>query len=661
MQGSTIVQDMPYWGTAVNKCKLILAVLAALVAAPAAAHAEVQSFAKQLAGPASEIESMRAPAAIDAAIHSRSALLPVRFDNAGGRSWQSKLPVENGKLRFLVFSPQYTHWQVKLQNSVGRDVAAESLATQVLNTDFGIEGARVPATRYDYDNLQGDSWTLKLNSAVAAGDGYVLIEGDPATELASYLTHKRQLVGERIGFTALLTSSSDNSVRVGRKAGRIELATLRVTAPDGSVATYTMHDDGRHDDGAAGDGLFAGDFPAELAGNYVAQVEARGVNQAGKAFVRTAEHLVPVVAAELAIATTRAAVVSADGDRLSIRVPVATRAQGQHYRAIGEIWGSNARGQKVAVAWLGGMVTPNNGELSLGFDQRWIARAAARGPFELRNLRLEDPDHFITVASASQIALDVPVLRSTVSGSDVSIDEAMTMGPRPVENLRGAVTNGVGSRLLLVHGYCSGGVWPAGQFSTASTFLDANQNRSHDQFAQRIRNYGATWNSFGTVAHSQGGMAALHLYTYYWSGLDNATGSRLMQSVGTPYQGTNLSGILATLGNWFGVACGSNSNLTYSGASSWLAGIPASARAKVNYYTTSFKLTNWYTNDYCQFATDLVLNDPEDGTTEQVYGQLPSGINRGHSVGQCHTANMRDPAQYLNASRNATMNANAAR
>ena len=155
-------------------------------------------------------------------------------------------------------------------------------------------------------------------------------------------------------------------------------------------------------------------------------------------------------------------------------------------------------------------------------------------------------------------------------------------------------------------------------------------------------------------------MASLHLYAYYWSGLDNATGSRLMQSVGTPYKGTNISGILATIGNWFGVACGSNSDLTYSGASSWLAGIPTSSRAKVNYYTTSFKYTNWYTNDYCQFATDLVLSDPEDGTTEQVNGQLSGGINRGHVTGQCHTANMRDPAQYLNSSRNATMNSNAA-
>ena len=135
----------------------------------------------------------------------------------------------------------------------------------------------------------------------------------------------------------------------------------------------------------------------------------------------------------------------------------------------------------------------------------------------------------------------------------------------------------------------------------------------------------------------------------------------MIQSVGTPYQGTNLAGILATLGSWFGAGCGTNANLSYSGAASWMAGIPTASRAKVNYYTTSFRLTNWWTNDYCHSATDLVLSDPEDGTTEQAYGQLPGASNRGHVTGQCHTSGMRDPAQTADTARNASMSTNAAR
>jgi hypothetical protein len=647
----------------VNRTQLALSALALSISAPLFAGenvADAMSFAKQLSGPASEIASMRAPSPIDATIHSRSALLPVHFSNSGPgqSSWQATLPVENGKLRFAVFEPAQENWQVDLLTASGREVSAASRASRVIDTDFGIEGARVPAMRYDYDKLEADNWTLKLRSAAGAKDGFVLIEGDQATELASYQTHSRQLVGQRLGLTALLTTSSNDAVRVGNTAGRITQATIRVIAPDHSVTTYPMFDDGRHDDGAARDGLFAGDFPATAAGDYVAQVEVRGVNQFGKAFVRTAEHLMPVVDASLDLAASRAVAMAGDTDRLSIRVPVTARAAGQHYRAIGEVWGTNGAGKSVAIAWLGGMVSPSGGAISLGFDERWVALSGAKAPYELRNLRIEDPDHFITVASTERMALDMSALRTRAKPSDIVIDERMTMGQRPASTNSVA---GTGQRLLLVHGYCSGGVWPTSQFSTASTFLDANQNRSNDQFAIRIRDFGATWNSFGTVSHSQGGMATLHLYTYYWSGLDNATGNRLLQSVGTPYKGTNLSGILATIGSWFGVACGSNSDLTYSGTSAWLSGIPSWARAKVNYYTTSFKYTNWWTNDYCNFATDLVLSDPEDGTTEQVNGQLSGGVNRGHVTGECHTSGMRDPAQYLDSGRNATMNSNAAR
>jgi hypothetical protein len=642
----------------VNRTQSTLSTLLLFAATPLFAQGDVDALpiAKQLAGPPSELAAMRSPSPTESTIHSRSALLPVRF--AGKSEWQTALPVENGALRFLVFAPAQMNWQVDLVGASGRSVEAAALATQVIDTDFGIEQSRVPARRYDFDNLQGDRWTLKLGNSAGATDGYVLVEGDASTELASYQTHTRQLVGERLGLTALLTTSIDTEVRVGGKAGRITQAIIRVTAPDGSVSQHAMFDDGRHDDGRAGDGLFAGDFPAAMAGNYTAQVEVRGNTHRGNAFVRTAEHLLPVVEASLDVNAARATGVAGATNRVSIRVPVTARKAGQHYRAVGEVWGTDSAGSAVPVAWLGGMVVPRDGQLALGFDERWFVLSGAKAPFELRDLRIEDPDHFITVASAKRIPLAMPALRSTLAPSAITIDEMMTMGPRPSG---GNSTEGVGQRLLLVHGYCSGGVWPAAQFSTASTFLDANQNRSHDQFAQRIRTFGATWNSFGTVAHSQGGAASLHLYAFYWSGLDNATGSRLIQSVGTPYKGTNLSGILATLGSWFGVACGSNSNLTYSGATAWLAGVPTASRAKVNYYTTSFASTNWYTNDYCQFATDLVLSDPEDGTTEQVNGQLPGAVNRGHATGQCHTSGMRDPAQYLNASRNATMNTNAAR
>lgn len=643
--------------------RLTVSIASCLILAAPLAHAD-SIVPKQLAGAPSEFAAMAPANPVDSAIHSKSALLPIEMgqDKAGAFAAEMALPVESDKLRFMVFSGGALDWNVAMRAPNSRiEKAARSLATESRQAEFGMENATFPADYYEFDNLQSGNWSLKLNAASSASRrGFVLIEGDAATQLVSYPTSTKQLVGERMGFVASLYGQTDTGeVLFAKSAGTVASARLRVTGPDGVETQLAMFDDGKHADAAAGDGIYGGDFVADKAGQYQVQVTVTGSNRDGRPVVRTAEHPLPIMERSLTLSGTKAAAsLSGDSQRLSLSVPVAGEKSGRHYRGYAEVWGTDAEGMATPVAWVGGMVTPDKGAVNFGLDTRWVALAGAQAPFELRNLRLEDPDTFVTLTQAERLPMSAPALRLKAKPGDIVIDEAMTMGPRPTAL---NADKGTGSRLLLVHGYCSGGVWPAAQFSNASTFLDANKNRTHDQFARLIQSFGATWNSFGVVAHSQGGPASLHLYNYYWSGLDNATGARLIQSVGSPYQGTNLAGILATLGSWFGVGCSSNNDLSYSGASAWLAGIPAASRAKVNYYTTSFRLTNWYTNDYCQFATDLVLSDPEDGTTEQAKGQLSGATNRGHTTGQCHTSSMRDPAQYLDSARNATMNANAAR
>ncbi len=622
-------------------------------------------MAKQLAGPPSEMAAMRVASPVDGAIHSRSALLSLPLDRARGAAvsrWEGELPVEQERVRVLVFGADgdLSRWQLRAADRNG--VASARQARTPVATRFGMGNADVPVWMHEFEGISGGSLNLVLEANGDAKTGVVLLEGDPATELVSWPVHASQRVGDRFGIAAVLDAApaADGKAAFGGRAGRIARAVLRVTDPSGARSEWPMTS-GRGDDG-----VYRAEFPLGMAGDYTAQVEVRGTDVLGRSFVRTAEHLVPVVEPSLALANARVQARRTGDHRVELVLPVSLHAAGpDHYRALAEVWGRDARGQAVPVAWIGGMVAARDG-MTLGFDERWVDLAGAQGPFELRNLRLEHPDNSVAVATAETLALDMPRRFVLYGAKDVVVDESMRMGPRPaLEGRRSSIAaadlSGTGRRLLLVHGYCSGGVWPAAQFATSSTFLDANQSRSNDQFALRLKTFGDTWNSFGTVAHSQGGMAALHLYSYYWSGLDQATGSRLLQSVGTPYQGTNLAGILATLGNWFGVGCGKQSDLTYSGAAAWLKGIPTWARAKVNYYSTSFATTHWWVNDYCQIATDLVLTDPEDGTVEKSNAQLPGATNRGHVTGQCHTASMRDPAQFLDASRNAIMSTNAAR
>lgn len=636
--------------------------ISSLVLATSAAQAA--PVAKQLAGPPSEFAAMAEADLSQAAMESKSALIPIQLstDRSGAHRWSASIPVESSNLRFAVMSGAGDDWRLSLRAPFARTAQdVDQLASSKEEMLIGMANNEYPADYYSFENLQTGAWQLEVEAlSDKQNQGFILVNSDGPYRLRSYQTNRDQIVGERIGFTAAsLTLANEFAAKQTGETQLFNNAYLRITAPDGETWLEAMFDDGLHNDERAGDGIFGGDFLAQQAGDYTAQVVAEGLTPAGQPLLRTAEHLVTVLERPLHLASSFATTHLVNDSRMMVNLALSDQDNQSQYRVLAEVWGHGGKGgrEAVPVAWIGGMVEASNGVLSLGLDARWIALSGAQGPFELRNLRVEDPDHFIPLLRAEQLSMDVNHLPDAAFRAVSHIDESMLMGERPAD-----LDTRAGSRLLLIHGYCGSDSWTpvAGQFTGEAIFRDLHQNRSHNQFAQLILNFGSSFSSYGIVAHSQGGAASLHLYTYYWSGLDYASGGRLIQSVGTPYQGTSLAGILAVLGQVFGAGCGTNNNLTYSGASAWLAGIPSWARGKVNYYTTSFR-DRFLRYDYCHLVTDLLLNDPDDGTTERSRGQLSGAANRGHRTGWCHTTEMRDPGQVRDSNRNATMNANAAR
>jgi len=252
----------------------------------------------------------------------------------------------------------------------------------------------------------------------------------------------------------------------------------------------------------------------------------------------------------------------------------------------------------------------------------------------------------------------------------ISLD--MLQGRKPQTEISGDVRRRTQNRgkadgnLLLVHDYCATNQFPPSHFSGALVFSDpesGTNNWSHDTFARKLFHFADGLSTCGIIGHSQGGMAALHLLTWYWSCLDNSKGPNdtLIQTVGTPWQGTPLATpSIASLGKLFGFGCGFNPDLTYDGASSWLEKISPRVRDRVTYYTTSFT-SKWWRNDYCDQVSGLFLRDPDDGITEIIKGQLPNGHNGGHQTGWCHKPGMRDPDQCKDHGRNIFMNTVAAR
>lgn len=621
---------------------------------------------KQLAGDGGEIYEMRLPNPSETGLRSKAAMLPIR-----NGSQTLEIPVEsaeNFRVMILAKNSQSLDVKVVLPSGESFNPRFEANLVERETSTYGLDGEQFPAEVFSFKNTPMGILRFEINAPKTSlrdseTIGYAVASSDSPYRLYSYINTLQTVKNRNIG---IVSSLFDGDAKAETAlAGTIARSEIELRSPSGKIVKTVMFDDGNHGDQIAGDGIFGGNFVPRESGKYTAQITTRGTTPNGEEFIRTAEHVFNVAETSAEFGGN-AFVRQLDDTRYQIVLPAEGLRAGQKVIAHAEIWGRDERGNEQSIAWIGGMVLAErsfggrqNATIPVTLDAHWLVRSNAKDGYELRNVRVQDADSSVILGTSDKIRLpEIKVSENLKTNYFGEITDEMRMGKRPEI----ATNDAVGGKLMLVHGYCSGDAWgAASQFSNYVKFLDLNKNRSHDQFAQLIRNFGASLPSFGIVAHSQGGAASLHLYTYYWSGLDSATGgTRLIQSVGTPYQGTALAGNLALLGQIFGAGCGSNTNLTYSGAASWLAGIPTWARQKVSYHTTSFTDV-WYRYDYCNIATDPFLSDPDDGVVERAYAQLPGAINLGHKTGWCHTGGMRDPSQTTDSSRNSNMNANAAR
>lgn len=648
-----------------NKIK-IWGASASIILAATGVMAKSAPIAKHLAGPAEEIELMQKASPESAAIISKHAMLTIDLNQSqnGQYQWQKNILIDGENPKALLFAVDKDQWQLDIKGHTfeknGEPQAIEYFSRE---TSLGMGDEQFPATQFDLQNLKSGRYEVGISAEMNAV-GYLLVSSDSPYRLKSYVSTAGQLVGDVININASAFADESEFSVVKSDLQLINSSYLRITAPDGSVRETSMFDDGTTFDKAALDGEFNGQFRAEQAGLYQVQVISQGITPKGKPFYRTVEHVIPVIDSDMVLSSKAANGSYASTHKIDLDFAVDTSNENSRFRVLAEVWGTAVAGkssQLTPVAWLSTMADVNDGKINLQLDDRWLMNKNVSAPYELKNIRIEDSNHYISVLNVDRLPLFLPEISATTKASyDGGLYDSMLKGEKPADLTH--VDKAAGGKLMLVHGYCSSDVWGQvqSQFTNYVKFSDFNQNRSHDAFARQIDSYGDNFPSFGIVAHSQGGAAALHLYTYYWSGLDNAGSGRLIQSVGTPYQGTPLAGNLAALGDIFGVGCGYNSNLTVSGGGAWLSGIPTWARSKVNYYTTSFT-TKWWRPDWCNFASDIILSDPEDGTTEKSRGQVSGAVNRGHKTGQCHTDGMRDMAQTRDSGRNSTMNSSAAR
>jgi hypothetical protein len=590
----------------------------------------------------------------------------------------------------------------------GTNVDLSSLAhpgSWPVNDDGSVE---IAAHNYRIPNPQLGSYAVRVelvDSVLRATPGahtagqaiglFVATYASPVS-IVSYLNTYELEVGRSVG---LVTRVADDVAWTRASAqppaalpsGTIDVAYMVVVDPNGVQTDYVMHDDGLHDDELANDGIYGATFIPSTAGRYVWFAHVFGTNQ-GVRFQRTTEHLVRVASVDAEL--TGKATLSSSGGRVTASIGVqSTSTKTTSSEPLLSIYAELWTVAGTAIGWAATAATPSNGLVTLSWDARWFADAGVRGgeQLELRNVYISEMDGFVplsvlaTIAPKHRRSLDVDAAVAVAAARHS--DEKM-FGERPawltaqLTKANSKPPTASNAPLVLVHGYCAGSnpfLATPTAWTDYHTFGDFGKSRTNDEFARLIGDFAKNKgldSGFAGVGHSQGGIALTHLMCTYWSGMDttrlvaqasrNATtgtlgsGTRVVQSVGTPYKGCSGAGAGASLIKIFGVGCGSNDDLTPDGAALWLSTISQACAADVYYYTTTYKLKggSWL-GEWCNLATSMVLEAPNDGTTELVFADLPGGHNMGNVESECHTTDMVYPPQTDDAKRNVELNANA--
>eukprot|EP01111_Echinosteliopsis_oligospora_P018029 TRINITY_DN805_c0_g1_i1.p1 TRINITY_DN805_c0_g1~~TRINITY_DN805_c0_g1_i1.p1 ORF type:complete len:670 (-),score=235.20 TRINITY_DN805_c0_g1_i1:43-2052(-) len=660
---------------------LLLSVLCVLQAV----SAQSTLYYKSLAGPPEEFNQYILPTPSQNAITQRSANFPFKMTPSSSltsnvMSYTQTLLVDSDTMWGLSFySPDADVLSITLLDPSGNSVDLDSHAH---SGDFplGDGSTTVPGNTYmfEYPTVGKYTFTVEaqdpssIKSADGSVNGYIILWNDNPLQSYTYINTYQLHKGNKIG---LVSMACNSTVSVAEMKGgsrpealreSVKAAEMYVVFPDGKTAATKMHDDGLEGDEAADDGIYTALVTATEEGQYVLSASLSGTSPAGVEYIRTTEQVVSVISPSLTLSGSATAVMTST-TRATIALGV-TAPSSSKYRVYAEVWGQDKETQQeVAICWIGGLADSSDNTLPVELDLNWVSKAGASEPYTLKNIVVQDPDTFVPVAQAASInvqSADMDNIMDKVAhlliGKNGPISIEMMEGVKPAHlSINGS--DAETPKVLLVHGYCSAlNPWSVYQsdWTSAEVFLNANANLGHDAFAVKVLEWAAAnkWTTWAFVGHSQGGAVGLQIKNYYHSGMDNLpSGARKLQTVGTPYMGCSAAGTAAGLGKAFGVGCGQNTDLTKDGAALWFAGIRAAAAKEAYYYTTTYEQGKFF-GDYCNLATNAVLNWPNDGIAEYDWAQLTGGNNMGNTQKWCHSTDMKYTAQTQDRTRIAEMN-----
>ena len=365
--------------------------------------------------------------------------------------------------------------------------------------------------------------------------------------LQAFVPAENLIVGEYINIIALLPTivgSEKTNGNATRYIAALEKATTMIHFPDGIEKNIKLRGGPSHTmmniKRDTHDTDLYGSFKAKVAGAYRILIQVDGLLSDGTSFIRSLWYVFTVARPSIEITgKVMGSLYTHDiSERVKVNFSIAVNwdESDSCYRAFAQVWGTGEDNEEVPVAWISGLVEVQSREgclsdchyIEMELDVRWLELANATPPLTLKSVTLDEIKTYITLSTseAIEVIADDELMNwsPSLKAEDIEIDWEMKEGYNPYRVKKEVNTTETG-QLLLLHGYCvnDNGFRPYEcYFDNPLLYDDHRQSRRIDEYARNVIDFlaeqGAT--RFSAVGHSQGGMVALHLYTYYHTGLD---------------------------------------------------------------------------------------------------------------------------------------------
>ena len=177
--------------------------------------ANAQDF-KNLAGSAEEMDAMRLPSAESLGTRSKSAMLPVKFQNG---KWTADIPIETtDDLKISVLAPNSKSWQIKAVTDDGEiNLRDANLFIEQRDGEVGLDGAKYPAEIFSFEYAKGGTWRIEIDApksnTLRDGEtaGFIVISGKSPYRIYTYIDTLETLVGRRIGLRTSVFETNETN------------------------------------------------------------------------------------------------------------------------------------------------------------------------------------------------------------------------------------------------------------------------------------------------------------------------------------------------------------------------------------------------------------------------------------------------------------------